>query len=338
MAKKGGSAPDPDPRIGEAALKSAGVGEDYLAFMRDQAAISNEWASQDRDRYKSVFEPLQDAYIEEAGQGPDYSKVDASVRRAGADATRQFSMAQGQEERRLAAAGVNPASGRSTEATRRSELTEALGTAGAKNTTRIAETARAEAESDAMKANAINMGSGLAVNPATSLGMANGAMSSGANGAMRGYGQQGNLLNTQYNQQLRAWEADQAQSSSLWGGIGSIAGLGISMMSSKDVKENKRPARGVLDALKKMPVEEWDYKEGVADGGRHVGPYAEDFHAATGRGDGKSIPMQDAIGLTMGAVQELSDKVDKLAAGRGVIASKAKGASPTPRGIMEATA
>ena len=63
-----------------------------------------------------------------------------------------------------------------------------------------------------------------------------------------------------------------------------------------------------------MPVDEWQYKRGVADGGkqRHVGPYAEDFKRETGKGDGKTIPVVDAIGTTMGAVKELSAKVDRL--------------------------
>jgi hypothetical protein len=314
----GGSAPDPDPNIGKAAMKSAQIGEDYLGFMKEQAAVSNRWAADDRERYKTVFEPMQDQYITDAMAGPDYSEVDAAVERAGADARRQFSLAQGQEERRLAASGVNPAAGRSTEATRRSELTEALGTTGARNTTRLQQRNRAEDKNDAEVANAINMGSGMAVNPATSLGLSNNATSQGFSGAMQGYGQQGQMLNTQYNQQLQTWKADQQQSSSMMGGLGSVAGLGMSLaMSSKDYKEDKRPARGVLEVANSMPVEEWSYKDGIADEGRHIGPYAEDFQAATGKGDGKTIPMQDMMGVTLGAVQELSRKVDKLEGGKG---------------------
>lgn len=62
-----------------------------------------------------------------------------------------------------------------------------------------------------------------------------------------------------------------------------------------------------------MPVEQWKYKDGMGDGGEHIGPYAEDFQAATGKGDGATIPVVDAIGVTMKAVQELNQKVDKIA-------------------------
>lgn len=62
-----------------------------------------------------------------------------------------------------------------------------------------------------------------------------------------------------------------------------------------------------------MPVEEWTYKQGVADEGRHIGPYAEDFQAATGKGDGKTINLMDAVGVNMKATQELSQKVEQVA-------------------------
>ena len=98
-------------------------------------------------------------------------------------------------------------------------------------------------------------------------------------------------------------------------GIGTMAGA--MMMSSRKLKEDKKPIPdGALDAMNSMPVQSWKYKDGVADGGYHIGPYAEDFQKATGKGDGTSIPIVDAIGVTMKAVQELDQKVEKL--GRGL--------------------
>lgn len=335
MGLYGSSAPDPDPQIGEAAKLSAQIGEDYLEFMQGQADIANQWAEDDRAYYETTYKPLQEQYIAEAQEGPDYSGVASAVQQAGADATRQFSLAQGQEDRRLASMGVNPASGRSTETARRSELTEALGTAGIKNTTRTQQTAVAEAEAEAKLANAINMGSGMAVNPATSLGLANGAMSSGANGAMSGYGQQGQLLNTQYQQQMQSWNANNSAAASTMSGIGSMLGLGVSMLSSKKAKTNKKPVTGVLDAVREMPVEQWDYKQGMGDEGRHIGTYAEDFKAKTGLGDGKTINLGDAIGITMKSVQELADKVDTLEKGQGAKGRAAPPKKPVRSGVLE---
>ena len=141
---------------------------------------------------------------------------------------------------------------------------------------------------------------------------------SGYQGAMSGYGNQANILNAQYANQLSAWnakqQADAAGFGGLMGGVGTMVG---GIWSSKKLKEDKKPIPdGALDAMNSMPVQSWKYKDGVADGGYHIGPYAEDFQKATGKGDGTSIPIVDAIGVTMKAVQELDQKVEKL--GRGL--------------------
>lgn len=314
--------PKPDERIGEAAVLQAEVGREYLDFMKGQSDISNAWAQQDRDRYRNVFEPLQDDFIQRTqdriAAGPDYSKVDGDVRRAQADVSTAFDSAQQQQQRSLAARGVRPDAGASVETTRRSEVAEGLASAGAANSTRLASRARADAELAMEEANAINLGSGLAVNPATSLGLSNNAASAGFYGAQRGYAGMASGLQGQFNSQMQGYSAAALQNSSLWGGIGSLAGLAISL-SSKDYKTDKAPVRDPLSQLMDMPVEEWSYKDGIADNGaaRHVGPYAEDFHKATGKGDGKTIPLQDMIGVTAGAVQQLADKVDKLTASSG---------------------
>lgn len=326
--------PEPDERIGEAAVLQAEVGREYLDFMQGQADISNAWATQDRDRYKSVFEPLQDDFIQRTqdriAAGPDYSKVDGDVRRAQADVATAFDSAQQQQQRSLAARGVRPDAGASIETSRRAEVAEGLASAGAANSTRLQSRARADAELAMEEANAINLGSGLAVNPATSLGLSNNAASSGFSGAQRGYSGMVNGLNAQFQNQMQGYAAAAQANSSLWGGIGSLAGLAISM-SSKDYKTDKAPVRDPLAQLMEMPVEEWSYKDGIADGGaaRHVGPYAEDFHKATGKGDGKTIPLQDMIGVTAGAVQQLAEKVDKLT---GTKAAKKPSALPRQSG------
>lgn len=326
--------PEPDERIGEAAVLQAEVGREYLDFMQGQADISNAWAAQDRDRYKSVFEPLQDDFIQRTqdriAAGPDYSKVDGDVRRAQADVATAFDSAQQQQQRSLAARGVRPDAGASIETSRRAEVAEGLASAGAANSTRLQSRARADAELAMEEANAINLGSGLAVNPATSLGLSNNAASSGFSGAQRGYAGMVNGLNAQFQNQMQGYGAAAQANSSLWGGIGSLAGLAISM-SSKDYKTDKAPVRDPLAQLMEMPVEEWSYKDGIADSGaaRHVGPYAEDFHKATGKGDGKTIPLQDMIGVTAGAVQQLAEKVDKLT---GTKAAKKPSALPRQSG------
>lgn len=298
-------APKPDAAIGEAALKSAQTGEDYLKFMRGQAAITNGWAAEDRTRAQTVFQPMEDALIADANNYDTPERREAAATAAGADVREQSAISRGISDRRMASMGVNPASGRFAGEERRGAASEALMAAGAENLSRR----QTEATGRALKADVVNMGRGMAVNPGTSMGLSNGAASSGFNGAMSGYGQQGNLLNTQYNQQMASWQANQGAMGSLGGAFGSVLGA---FMSSKKLKEGKRPAIGVLDAIKEMPVEKWKYKDGVADGGEHVGPYAEDFQKATGLGDGQSINVVDAVGVNMGATKELAQQVDKL--------------------------
>lgn len=142
-------------------------------------------------------------------------------------------------------------------------------------------------------------------------------MGAGYGSAMQGVSNQANILNQQYQNQLNAWSAQQqanaANSAGFFGAIGT--GLGLAFGSSKKLKRDRKPTKKGLEAVKKMPIDDYRYKEGVQDGGRieHTGPMAEDFKKATGRGDGTTIPIQDAIGVTMKAVQELDDKVEKMA-------------------------
>lgn len=86
------------------------------------------------------------------------------------------------------------------------------------------------------------------------------------------------------------------------------------MLSSEEYKENKTPIKDgeTSDKIKNMRIEKWDYKKGMADESEHVGPYAEEFQKNFKIGDGKSIKFQDAIGVTMKAVQDLAKNVDML--------------------------
>lgn len=311
----GGSAPKADPNIGIAALKSANTGEKMLSWMQDQAQITNQWAAEDRDRYETVFQPLQDQYIAEAQNWDSAERKDAQASQAVADVRLQAKAADQTRVRQAMAMGVNPNSGRFASAAAKGATDTALAAAGAGNLARR----QVEAEAEAKMANAINMGSGLAVNPATSLGLSNGAVSTGGSAALQGYNQQGSLLNQQYQNQLQSWQASQASSSGIFGGLGSLLGTGLGLWaaSSKGFKTDKTPMQDgeALGAVRDMPVERWRYKPGVADEGaaEHIGPYAEDFTAATGQGNGKVIDLMSEIGLALGAVKDLDAKVDRLA-------------------------
>lgn len=307
MGKKGGNAPSADPRVGEAALLSAQTGQKYLDFMQGQADTANGWAAEDRSRFKATFQPVEDAYVADAATYDSPERKASKVASAVADVRQQAATGRAAAMRRDAALGIMPGSGRAAETAARDTMAESLGAAGASNLARR----EVEATADGMRANVINLGKGMAVNPATSLGLANQAGSAGYSGAMQGYGQQGNLLNAQFGQQMDAYNAQNASAAGFGQAVGSIIGA-MPFMSSKKVKENNRPVHGVLDAVKSMPVEKWNYKKGAGDGQEHIGTYAEDFKAKTGLGNGREISVIDAIGVNMGAIKELAAEVESL--------------------------
>lgn len=69
--------------------------------------------------------------------------------------------------------------------------------------------------------------------------------------------------------------------------------------------------KSVLATLSKVPVTRWEYRNDP-DRARHMGPTAQDFHAAFGLGDSeKSIGTVDVDGVLMAAVQGLNAAVDE---------------------------
>lgn len=67
------------------------------------------------------------------------------------------------------------------------------------------------------------------------------------------------------------------------------------------------PAR-VLEALLSLRVSSWRYRDSGES--RHVGPVAEDFAAAFGYGDGRSIASVDADGIAFAAIQGLAARLE----------------------------
>lgn len=275
MFKKGGggSAPKADPNIGLAALKEAQLGEEWLKISKEQFAVANErqkeqdklanavtqqqldaskqaqgWATEDRQRYQDTYVPMENAFIEQANTWDSAERQQKLASEAKADVLSNAGQQRGATQRQMASMGVSPTSGRFAGVDRAGEVATALSAAGAENTAR--NTVRAQGVD--MRANAINMGKGMAVNPATSLGLGvqsgsaafgttssnNGQaaglssiMGSGYQGAMNGYNSQAGILQGQYNSQLSAWQSQQqasaANTGGLMSGIGSMAGMAM---------------------------------------------------------------------------------------------------------------
>jgi len=92
-----------------------------------------------------------------------------------------------------------------------------------------------------------------------------------------------------------------------------ISGGSLACTSTREEKEDFAPIdpEAVLDRVVDLPVSTWTFE---GDGGvRHVGPTAEDFHAAFGLGsDDRSIATVDADGVALAAIQGLNEKVEAM--------------------------
>ncbi len=97
-----------------------------------------------------------------------------------------------------------------------------------------------------------------------------------------------------------------------------LNGLGLTVngtfvsASDRNVKENFQTidAQAVLEKVVALPLSEWNYKADTSS--RHIGPMAQDFHAAFGVGpDDKHIATVDADGVALAAIQGLNQKVEE---------------------------
>lgn len=313
---------------------------------------ANKWSVEDRDRYRSVFQPLQDKFIRQAENWDSPERQAKVAAEAKADVMTNAEAQRGALDRRLSALGTNPASGRFAGIERAAGQETGLAAAGAENVARN----QARREGIALRGDAINIGAGLPSQSIGALGAgvgagasavsgnvagqemfqsATGIMDRGFGGAMQGWKGTADSLNDMWRNRIDIWKQENSGMGDLFGGLGQLAGM--FMRSSKKIKECKEPVRGVLAALEKMPVEKWRYKAGEGDGGGadHVGAYAEDFKRETGLGDGKSISVVDAIGVTMAAVKELSGEVKHL---RSVLPAASRGKGKASRSVMKRAA
>ncbi len=95
-------------------------------------------------------------------------------------------------------------------------------------------------------------------------------------------------------------------------GIARCNGLSWINASDRNAKENVEPVAGreVLAKVATLPISRWTYKN--SDGSTHLGPMAQDFHAAFALGvDDTSIATVDADGVALAAIQGLHDIVQE---------------------------
>jgi hypothetical protein len=272
--KGGGSAPAPDPAIGQSAMKNIELGQNWLDFAKEQFAEGNKrqtvtdalntsvvkqqiatqdqantWAQQDRSRTLGTFQPVEDAFVKTAQEYDTPEKQAEAAATAKADVLSNSATQQETQQRQMASMGIDPTSGRYAGITRANDTNTALASAGAQNNARQL----VRDKGLALKADAINMGKGLASSTAAAYGIGtnagnsavannasanaqfgqNGqAMGQGFNGAIGANSSAGNMLNNLYGNQLSAWSAQQQANATSSGGLGSMIGtLGVGAMN-----------------------------------------------------------------------------------------------------------
>jgi hypothetical protein len=71
----------------------------------------------------------------------------------------------------------------------------------------------------------------------------------------------------------------------------------------------------LLARLRNVPVTTWRYRDEEDRSTRHIGPMAQDWHAAFGfTRDGTTINMSDFDGVNLAAIKALADRTDRLQA------------------------
>ncbi len=321
-----------------------GLRDNLTRTATEQADLQSQIARDSKTRsdaqwsdYEKTFRPLEQQVVSDAQSYDSADAMQQAADRATSDVATAANATRGATARRMASMGINVADPRYVASDRASASAELSARAAAANNARTG----VKDKAIALRAGAANFGrnmpntSSAAYSTAIAAGTgATNVANTGANGSLaavdsvgRGYtsginaanvsGQlnlgYGNLLNSTYRSQLAA-----DSSGGLMSGIGGLmqgAGM-LYQVSSKRAKTQKRRAAPVLDRLNKLKVEDWKYKDGVADGGQHTGPYAEDMQRQFGNKaapGGRMIDIISANGITIKAVQELSHKVDKLA-------------------------
>lgn len=199
-----------------------------------------EWATEDRARYKGIYQPLEDQWIQEAKDYATPERQEVEAGKAEADVAAQFKQARDTAQQRLEAYGVDPSQTRQGALDLGTRVAEAAAQASAGNQART----QTEETGRKMLSDAINMGKGYpsqyqaaqtgagqSGNQAANTGLAttaSGANTMGTGQGWQGYGNQavgtwGQILNTGFGNQLDSWKANQ-DSSSGWGSALGLAG------------------------------------------------------------------------------------------------------------------
>lgn len=327
----------------EAAQIMAGLGQEQLAFNKEQyqaalpfvqdiarlqADAQRQQMAQAQDYYNYYTQnvrPEMLAQLEKAKAYNTEAKREELAQQSRADYEQSYAVQRQAMERDLASKGVNPSSGAYLGLQRSANLQQAAMTAAGMNKTR----SDAEGLGHARMMDAMGLNTGMPGLSQAAYGGATGAGSQAAGvfqqpwmNAMQGMGQGAQTIGS--GQQMYLSGLGNALSGQLsmynqpnpWMQLGGAV-LGGFLASSRDYKTAKRPvdAEGLSRTMANLPVDAWQYKPGIADGGaqKHVGAYAEDMaKLGAASPDGKAIDIVSALGVNTAAIKGLSQRMARV--------------------------
>lgn len=307
----------------------------------DSTNFNNQQARDQWQQYLSVFAPTERRVAEEALTYDSPQEVARRTGLAAGTVQTQIDSQRDQMSRDMGRMGLSPTSGRSAMARTEDANFATLAKAGAinqeRNNTKLlglslrqqaAQLGRNLPSTGIAASDAALRGGNAAVGNMGAQQQQRNNMYSGAlnanQSAMNGFNSSANILNNQYQNQLAAWNG---RNSFMGGLIGTGVGAAVNIFSDKNKKKNIRPiddevaldgvvsGDDAVQGLKKIPISKWSYKEGVADGGEHIGPMAQDVNKQFGDAaapDGTSIDPVTMNGITMAATKALAKKVERL--------------------------
>lgn len=219
-----------------------------LPIMQSEAGAG----AQLRQRYEQVFQPLEDALIKDANEYASGDRADFNAGRAIAEVGKSFDAARSNALARMESYGVDPSQTRSAalDAGIRVQEAAAKAAAGTQSRLQTEDTGRqlrgqaiqlgqatqdnaAKAYQTALGAGQAGMGNALSTTQsgAQTMGTANQWMGT----ANQSFAGQGQMMSQQYQDQMKAQEAKNAESSQMGSSIGSIAGMAIGTMIAPGV-------------------------------------------------------------------------------------------------------
>lgn len=304
--------------------------DDYL----DTSGQQKRFAEEQKGYYDQTFKPVEQRTVRDAMDYDSEENVRRVSGEAAANINQQFSNARAQSARLAGRYGLgSTAFSGPMGATERAAALGAAGAAtGAANQVRD--------KGIALRSGVANFGRNM---PNTASNYFSGANASNASAfgtgqqAMQNIGQNASVMQQGFNTFIQGNQSAgglygqaaqiSGQDSGIWGAIGGIAGQFAgsaagsakiaSFMSDVNAKKNIKPVSDeeALRAVKITPVSKWQYKDGAGDGGRHIGPMAQDVNRNMGEAaapGGTSIDPITMNGINMAATAALARKVDRL--------------------------